>query len=291
MFFTSILKISIALVTCAAMFYISACTPENDEPTHTRTTPDWIPTLNRTGYVVDSISWYDSSTNHKEAIYEYDENNRLISRTIHSTYEEWDGVKTETWVNTIEYLNGHVYRITETVTPNDGLWHPDRFFYYDTLGRLVRYEYGDNVTCFAYRSGLMDSVYNPNKPEMYTTLEYDAAGNVVRQNTRYPVFDGYNEPTGRYEIRIFEYEYDNSPRPNFNTDEAFVFEPVFGMGTTYPTYVRILSPNNMTRYSAGPETWEYEYNAQGLPRTMYHQFANVVPTNHPVYKFIYRSVE
>ena len=56
-------------------------------------------------------------------------------------------------------------------------------------------------------------------------------------------------------------------------------------------FVRMISPNNMTRYSLGPEIWEYEYNEQGLPTTMYNQFADVVPTYHPVYRFTYRAVE
>ena len=275
---------------CAALIALAACTPEKIEPTPTPS-PEWPPTLNRTGYVVDTITWYETSTNHKEAIYEYDATNRLICCTLHNTYKEWDGVKTSTWVNTIEYRDGHVYRITESVTPDDGFWHPDRFFHYDTLGRLVRWEYGNNVRCFAYRNGRMDSVYSPNNPEIFTTLEYDAAGNVVREHTRYPIMNMIGEPTGEYEIRTYEYEYDNSPRPNFNTDEAFMFEPVFGMGNTYPTYVRILSPNNMTRYSAGPEIWEYTYDGNGLPETMYHQFADIVPTYHSVFRFAYRRVE
>ncbi|MBR5028417.1 MAG: hypothetical protein IKX51_04250, partial [Bacteroidales bacterium] len=230
----------------------------------------------------------DSSNNYKLTAYEYDQYNRLVKRTVHTTIEEWSGIRNSTSVTTIEYLNGHVYRITETVNGNS---IPDKFFYYDNQGRLVRSEYGDNVTCFAYRNGLMDSVYSPNNSEMYTTLEYDVAGNVVRQNTRYPVLDLVGEPTGSYETRTFDYEYDNNPRPKFNTDEAFMFEPIYGMGSSYPTYIRILSPNNMTRYSAGPETWEYDYNAQGLPRTMYYQFADLVPNHHPVFNFIYRKVE
>ena len=46
----------------------------------------------------------------------------------------------------------------------------------------------------------------------------------------------------------------------------------------------------MTRFSEGPEIWEYEYNDQGLPETMYRQFGDNGPT-HVGWRFKYRRVE
>ena len=40
----------------------------------------------RKKYLVEKITWYDDETNHKEAYYEYDNNNRLVRRIIHNTY-------------------------------------------------------------------------------------------------------------------------------------------------------------------------------------------------------------
>lgn len=276
-----------------AMLAFAACTPDNPtpDPTPDGSEQEWPLPANRTGYVVEEITRYSDENNHKEATYEYDENNRLVKRTLNCTYQEWPGVKHTTYVDSIVYQNGRVSRIIQTVTPDDHLWHPDILFYYDNKNRLVRTEYGDNITCYGYHNGRLDSIYSPYGDDYYTILEYDNVGNIVRERYRTSELNLVGEPTGVFYFRTEEYEYDNNPRPNFNMDNAFIYEPVFGMGTTYPGYIRNLSKNNMTRYSAGPEIWEYEYNEQGLPETMYHQFADNVLTNHPVWRFKYRRVE
>ena len=251
---------------------------------------EWPLPANRTGYIVEEITRYSDENNHYEATYEYDENNRLVKRTLHCTYEEWPGVKHSTYVDSIVYQNGHVSRIIQTVTPDDHLWHPDILFYYDNKNRLVRTEYGDNITCYGYHNGRLDSIYSPYSDELYAILEYDDAGNVVRERYRTSELDLVGEPTGVFYFGTLDFEYDNKPRPNFNMDNAFIYEPIFQMGTTYPAYIRNLSKNNMTRFSEGPEIWEYEYNDQGLPETMYRQFGDNGPT-HVGWRFKYRRVE
>ena len=265
--FTNMKKLMLTLV---AILSFAACTPEQIEP---------LPE-NRTDYVVTQITWYADASNHKEATYEYNDKNQLIKRTLNCTFEEWNGVKHSVCVDSLYYQDGRVCKITQT---ENGLYRPDRLFFYDNDGRLIRTEYGSNVTCYAYHNGLLDSIYSSVNSKQYTTLEYDSRGNVVKQHTLYPKMNSYGEPTGEYEMRTYEYEYDNNPRPNFNIDNVFTYEPIFGMGTSYPTYVRNISPNNMTRYSGGPEIWEYTYNEQGLPLTM------IDETRTP-YKFTYRRV-
>lgn len=267
-------------LVCAFGLMVS-CTPETIEPSPQQI---WPKPMNRTGYVVEKITRYESETNHTEATYEYDENNRLILLTIHKTILEAGFLKKSMRVDSLEYED-RVVRIKTTIIPDDGFWHPDRLFYYDDQGKMIRSEYGYYIACYTYHNGLMDSIYYPNQSDRYTTLEYDLAGNVVKEHTNVPEMDMLGYPTGNWYIRTYEYEYDNNPRPNFNVDNAFMYEPVFGQGDTYPTYVRMLSPNNMTRYSEGPETWEYEYNENGLPQSMYHQF------DHTTYQFTYRPVE
>ena len=279
------------LMICAAILALAACTPEKIEPMPTPTGENWPLPANRTGYVVTKITWYDNANNHKEATYEYDENNRLTKRTVNSTYEEWDGIKHNVWVDSVYYKDGRVYKITQTVTPDDDLWHSDRLFYYDDEGRLVRTKYGYNITCFTYRNGRLDSIYSPEDPEAYATLEYDERGNITKVYARVAVVNMIGEPTGEYEMRTLECEYDNSPRPNFNMDDVFAYEPIFGMSNTYSEYIRNYSQNNMTHDIESLQTWEYEYNEQGLPKTMYYQYADVVPENHPVFRFTYRRVE
>ena len=64
------------LMICAAILALAACSPEKIEPMPTPTGENWPLPANRTGYVVTKITWYDNANNHKEATYEYDENNR-----------------------------------------------------------------------------------------------------------------------------------------------------------------------------------------------------------------------
>lgn len=276
-------------LVCAFGLMVS-CTPETIEPSPS---PQqiWPKPMNRTGYVVEKITWYESETNHNEATYEYDENDRLILRTDHYTIIEAGLLKKSMRIDSLEYED-RLVRIKTTVIPDDGFWHPDKLYYYDDQGRMIRYEYADDTICFAYRNGLMDSIYYVNIPERYTTFEYDLAGNIVKEHTNNPEFDMWGYPTGNWYISTSEYEYDDSPRPNFNTDNIFMYYPVFGHGETFfPVYVGMLSQNNMTRCSEGPATWEYEYNENGLPQSVYYQFADVVPTYHTTYQFTYRPVE
>ena len=240
-------------------------------------------------YLVEKISWYDSYENHKEAYYEYDDNNRLIQRTIEETYFEQGQVKHRTWTDTYAYADGDLTKISEKVEPADQFWHPDKLFYYDNDGKLIKYEYGNNIIHFGYHNGKMDSIgFDSN---YYILLEYDTHGNITKERIHMQEMDMRGQPTGKYYFEDNTYQYDTNPRPNFNIGNAFMYDPVFGQGNSYLTCARMISPNNLTRYSKGPETWEYKYNEQGLPITMYYQFADMVPTNHPVFKFTYRKIE
>lgn len=241
----------------------------------------------RTDYLVESVLWFDDSTNYKNTVYEYDDMNRLVRRVITGKIFEQNEARDLRIVSDYIYNNdGKISSIvcSEALVQNY-YGHPTYNFYYDDYGRLIR----AGNECFGYRNGRMDSIYYYNgDPNVYSILEYDAQGNVVRQIMHVPEFDFIEQPTGNYLTRIYEFEYSTGIRPDFGLDYLFGYEPIPGQGTTYPTSVRMLSPNCMTRYSAGPEIWEYEYNEHGLPVTMYHQFADVVPVNHPVYRFTYR---
>lgn len=61
--------------------------------------------------------------------------------------------------------------------PNTTL--PERTFFYDNDGNLVKATYNSGETFFAYHNGRMDSIYYPTNPDVYTLLEYDSFGNVV----------------------------------------------------------------------------------------------------------------
>lgn len=245
----------------------------------------------RKKYLVEKITWYDSADNHKEAYYEYDNHNRLTQRIIEDTYYEQGQVKHRTWTDKFEYKNGNLTKISTQVEPADQFWHPDRLFDYNNNGKLIKYQYGNNIIHFSYQNGKMDSVWFESDPNMYILFEYNLYGNITRERIHQPETDMVGQPTGNYFFEVNTYLYDNNPRPYFNIDNAVMYDPVFGQGDIYITCARMISPNNMTQYSKGPESWEYEYNEQGLPIEMYQQFANTVPINHPTFKFTYRKIE
>ena len=239
----------------------------------------------RKKYLVEKITWYDDETNHKEAYYEYDNNNRLVRRIIHKTYFEQGRVKYDTIVDNYEYTRGNLTKIS----------HKDVYvsytydLEYDNTGRLITSKYVNNIMHFCYRGGKMDSIWYDNDPECYTILKYDEHGNIVKEINRVPEMDDIWEPTGNYVFRENEYEYDDKIRPFFNIDNAFVYDPIFGQGTTHPVYIRMLSTNNLIKYSLS--SWHYTYNEEGLPIELRSRFEGVTPANDPKYVFTYRKIE
>ena len=239
----------------------------------------------RKKYLVEKITWYDDETNHKEAYYEYDNNNRLVRRIIHNTYFEQGRVKYDTIVDNYEYTEGNLTKIS----------HKDVYvsytydLEYDNVGRLITSKYVNNIMHFCYRDGKMDSIWYDNDPECYTILKYDEHGNIVKEINRVPEMDDIWDPTGNYVFRENEYEYDDKIRPFFNIDNAFVYDPIFGQGTTHPVYIRMLSTNNLIKYSRS--SWHYTYNEEGLPIELRSRFEGVTPANDPKYVFTYRKIE
>ena len=241
----------------------------------------------RKKYLVEKITWYDDETNHKEAYYEYDNNNRLVRRIIHNTYFEQGRVKHDTIVDNYEYTEGNLTKIS----------HKDVYvsytydLEYDNAGRLITSKYGNNIMHFCYRGGKMDSIWYDNDPECYTILKYDEHGNIVKEINRVPEMDDIwgEYPTGNYVFREHEYEYDDKIRPFFNIDNAFVYDPIFGQGTTTPNHIRMLSTNNLIKYSRS--SWHYTYNEEGLPIELRRRFEGVTPVNDPKYVFTYRKCD
>lgn len=241
----------------------------------------------RKKYLVEKITWYDDETNHKEAYYEYDNNNRLERRIIHSTYFEQGRVKYDTIVDNYEYTGGNLTKIS----------HKDVYISYtydleyDNVGRLITSKYGNNIMHFCYRGGKMDSIWFDNDPERYTILKYDEHGNIVKEIMRVPEMDDIwgETPTGDYVFIEYEYQYDDKIRPFFNIDNAFVYDPIFGQGTTTPNHIRMLSTNNLIKYSRS--SWHYTYNEEGLPIELRTSFEGVTPANDPKYVFTYRKIK
>ena len=246
--------------------------------------PDNKQNSERKKYVVEKITWYDSADNHREAYYSYDNNNRLISKVVEDTYFEQGQVKHRTWTDTYEYQNNKLVRVNSTIIG-------ELTFTYNSNGQLIQYSNNGGLINFGYHDGRMDSIYAGTDPNVYAKLEYDSKGNVVKVISHNREYGEIEEWTGNYIVRTNTYVYDNNPRPNFNTDECFAYDPSITSGSTAVDFINLISANNMTSNSI-QETFTYSYDEQnGLPIELYTQFADIEPTNHPTYKFTYRKIK
>jgi|GEM_PF-2488939 len=238
------------IALAAAMFL--ACTPEPEIPQK-----QWPLPLNRTGYLVEKLVVTSEGGSLSEVTFEYDENNRLICRRIMSGQTD-----------SIFYTNGNVTRIRYSGAH-------DLLFFYNENNQLIRAERLNYIMCFWYHNGWMDSITFPNHSGKYYLLEYDKAGNIVRETRHISKQTYVGTETGEFMDVTFEFEYDDAPRPNFNMDNVFAYEPFIGTGPEleiYYPYLRNLSQNNMVYSGFHDMRWEYEYNEQGLPVTIYNAY-------------------
>ena len=241
------MKPQLFIIVLAATMFL-ACTPEPEIPQK-----EWPLPLNRTGYLVEKLV-VTGNASHSEATYEYDENNRLICRRF------MNGV-----TDSIFYTNGNVTRIRYSGAH-------DLLFFYNENNQLIRAERLNYIMCFWYHNGWMDSITFPNHSGRYFLLEYDNAGNIVRETRHLSKQTMVGTETGEFRDVTFEFEYDDAPRPNFNMDNVFAYEPLFGRGGDfglYYAYLTNLSQNNMVYSGYWDMRWEYEYNEQGLPVSIY----------------------
>ncbi len=144
---------------------------------------------------------------------------------------------------------------------------------YDERGNLLNtggeglYEYDDKgrlVQTYVYEFG----------GETYRDyLEWDERGNIVRHVCEGPEPGPNGAPTpGSLRKTVFEYEYDNNPKPNFGLGGAFFgegrYNPWPHTANTDELMVRALSRNNLVRCEASGYGYRYTYNEQGLPATV-----------------------
>ncbi len=146
--------------------------------------------------------------------------------------------------------------------------------YYTFVGRS-----DDVIKCSGYRIGPFEVesalVAHPSVIECAVTAAPDEVrGNVVKYTVSMPESGdliGTPKP-GTYREAIFEYEYDNHPKPNFGLGEAFFWDgrynPWPGAGNANEQLARTLSRNNLTRCEQGRVAYRYTYNEEGLPETV-----------------------
>ena len=251
----------------------------------------------RDSFLVERISRYESSSNYGSAEYIYDDHNRLLRRVITGEMIENSQLRDFKYVDIFEYEDNRVSQIHYYDSTHFMFSH-DIHFYYDSQGKLIRKETWKNGSIlghcnYHYENGHVVSIYTDNTAPFETdTIIYDNSGNVSKHIQIYPITDMLGQPIpGEFEVREYDYEYDNSPKPNFGLDYLFAYNLIPWLGTTLPDEVRFLSNNNMTKALFQQETYNYTYNEYGLPDTLHVIFDPVGPAPGNKLSITYKQAE
>lgn len=274
-----------AIVLTLCMLLFAGCEKEKSEEIWDAIIQD----VHRKDYLVEIISWFDDSTNYHVSTYEYDSLNLLRRIENVGKIYEASQAKPFKYVVTFEYNDGLLSEIVETACEPRYYQLPPIRFYYNQEGKVTCMDYYGTMVYFGYHHGRIDSVYNGDDPETYSILKYDNRGNVVKVISRVREYDMIEQPTGRYLFRTTEYAYDQHSRPFFNLD-GIPYQPIYGEGGfgNGIEISRSLSNNNLIR--SGLSKWEYTYDTNGLPATIFFQFGDVVPLNHPMNSLTYKKI-
>lgn len=253
---------------------------------------------------VDMIVTSDMS-NDMLAEYSYDESNRLIKSNVANRSKGNRIIDTRTesrfeWENNLiskqlsysryqDYSFGYDYENnSETLYGYDAEgrllpwdndnWYGDREYKYDEAGRLVQ-TYSYEFEGMTYKD----------------RLEWDENGNVIRQIVAGPEYNMIEEPIpGTYMERIFEFEYDNHPKPNFGVGGALFWDGRFNpwpmAGNAIEQMARTLSHNNLTRSEQSGYAYRYTYNDDGLPATVQTIWLGIETLEPMVQTIVYKRV-
>ena len=248
-------------------------------------------------FLVDRISRYESSSNYASAEYIYDNHNKLLRRVITGKMIENGQLRNLKYVDVFEYEDNRVSKI-HYYDSTYFMFSHDIYFYYDSQGKLIRKETWMNGSIlrhcnYHYENEHVVSIYTDNTAPFETdTIIYDNSGNVSKHIQIYPITDMLGQPIpGEFEVREYDYEYDNSPRPDFGLDYLFAYNLIPWLGTTVPDEVRFLSNNNMTKAFFQQETYNYAYNEYGLPDTTHRVYDPVGPLPGNKLSITYKQIE
>ncbi len=174
-----------------------------------------------------------------------------------------------------EQASETVYRYDESGNP----MHDERQYEYDDEGRLIQ------TYCYEFEG----MIYRDR-------LEWDERGNVVRHICEGPESNMIEEPVpGSLREWVFEYEYDNNPKPNFGLGDSFFWDGRFNpwpyAGTTEEQMARTLSRNNLTRCERSGTVYRYTYNDNGLPKTVQTIWIGVETVEPMIQTIVYKSAE
>ncbi|MFN8206712.1 MAG: T9SS type A sorting domain-containing protein [Bacteroidales bacterium] len=245
----------------------------------------------RNYFLVDTI--YSENSN-LLATYIYDNENKLIKKTVTDQVIGPDRTIYRTWTDSFIYQNNKVTKIMSFTGYIDSLYEYDQksnfvkdSFEYNSEGNLIRsvgkefiYENGYVVSTTGF---YLDTCFYQD------TIVYNDLMNVTKHISVYPETNMMGEPIiGTYRVITRTYEYDNSQKPNFGIDYLFAYNPF--PYTESPKLIKGLSKNNMTNAEMDGYFWIYTYNKYGLPATIETKWIGTETANPMILRIKYKQI-
>ncbi|MBN1253455.1 MAG: hypothetical protein JXA16_15050 [Bacteroidales bacterium] len=250
----------------------------------------------RDNYLVDKISYFESSSNYKIAEYFYDSDNKLLKRLTTGKMYENNQVRDLKYVDEFEYKNGLVSKI-RVQDSTHFLFSYDIDLFYNSQKNLIRQEIWKNESMIGYRNfyyenNLMVSIYNDEtKPFETNTIVYNNLENVIKHIYIVHKKDDFGLPiSGEYEEVEYLYDYDNGSKPNFGIDYLFVYKPLIGIGDE-TGFARELSRNNLTKFVNSGTTWTFSYDENGLPTEFEMKWKGIETVYPMIFEITYKRIK
>lgn len=250
----------------------------------------------RDNYLVDKISYFETSSNYKIAEYIYDSDNKLIKRHTTGKMYENNQVRDLKYVDKFEYKNGLVSKI-RVQDSTHFQYSYDIDLFYNSQKNLIRQEIWKNGSMighrkFHYENNRMVSIYDDKtEPFETNTIVYNNLGNVIKHIYIVPKRDDFGQPiSGEYEEVEYLYEYDNGSLPNFGIDYLFVYQPLIGIGTE-TGFARELSLNNLIKYINSGTTWTFSYDENGLPMQFEMKWDGIETVYPMIFEITYKRIK
>ncbi len=219
----------------------------------------------------------DNSDSQMLAEYNYDAEGRLTQADLSHQYKQDDvGTRYEdkfVWQHgrLTRQLHHMWYKWISYEPPRE--LSAEKVYAYDDNGNLLHTEGEDQ---YAYDDdGRLVQTYSYEFEGMVfrDRLEWDERGNVIRHICTSPESNMVEEPIpGSLREWVYEYEYDNNPKPNFGLGDSFFWDGRYNpwplAGNADEQLARTLSRNNLIRCEQSGYAYRYTYNDQGLPKTV-----------------------
>ncbi len=253
---------------------------------------DVIPVTDGKIFLVDKIYDYN---NNLVAEYFYDNENKLIKKTVSEHLGQNYQSEWAAYTDEFEYNNGLVSKIIHKDISHN-LFNYDTYIFYNSKDEITKTEvYKNNQQIssnsnYEYTNGLLTGTMKYNfGTRIYTdSFIYNNGGNVIKYIYESPENNASGNPIPETKrISTQQFNFDKNPRPNFNLDYLFVYEPL--PFREEADLQRQLSVNNMTAVIDGSK-WIYTYNKYGLPSTIEVKWKDVVTTAPMLLRLEYKEI-